>query len=114
MGNGLSKLYFKEKHSAEIPFPQCYDGNPWHRLQYPKIYEYKKEKEGLLFVFLPQTKIGHRGVNLKLQGLAADKTYQLSLEDGEKVKTGAYLMNRGIDIRLEGDYASSILRFKEI
>lgn len=75
------------------------------------LYEYLKGEKGLLFAFLPQSRVGHRGTNVKLRGLEEKERYVLSTDEGEIVKTGQYLMNRGIDIRLSGDYASVIIPF---
>ncbi|MGL4374529.1 MAG: alpha-galactosidase, partial [Turicibacter sp.] len=74
-------------------------------------FEYVKEDEGLLFVFLPQAQLGHRGVRVKLRGLQADKVYNIQIGENTRSKTGAYLMNHGIDVRLVGDYASQIIKF---
>lgn len=78
------------------------------------LFQYVNDKEGLLFIFLPQTKLGHRGTRVRLRGLKENTTY--SLVSGDKVinKIGAYLMNHGIDLRLCGDYQSEIIKFKEV
>lgn len=77
------------------------------------LFEYLKEEQGLIFAFLPQSKVGHRGTNIKLRGLDTDARYTLLTDDGEITKSGSYLMNRGLDLRLSGDYASTIIRFKK-
>ncbi len=78
------------------------------------LYEYIKDSEGYVFVFLPQSKIGHRGVNIKLRGLLEDTSYMLTTDNGTITKTGGYLMKHGFDIRLNGDYASTIIRINKI
>ena len=78
------------------------------------LYEYKKDREGLLFAFLPQSKIGHRSVTVKLRGLSEAATYSVKLESGEFRKSGAYLMQNGFELRLTGDYASTLIRFSEL
>lgn len=77
------------------------------------LYEYLKGNQGVLFVFLPQSKVGHRGVNICLRDLEADATYTLQTEDGTVTKSGSYLMNHGLDLRLNGDYASTLIRFEK-
>ena len=77
------------------------------------LYEYKKEEEGLIFVFLPQGKIEHSGVTVRLRGLCENADYILTLEDREIKKSGSFLMNHGFDICLTGDYASTIIKFKK-
>ena len=78
------------------------------------LYEYKKEAEGLIFAFLPQTKIGHRKVKVKLRGLKKEAVYSVILEEKEIKKSGAYLMQHGFELYLTGDYASTLIQFKEI
>ncbi len=76
------------------------------------VYEYLKGGEGLVFVFLPQSKVGHRGTTVRLRGLCKKSIYTLETDGGEITKSGDYLMNRGIDLRLEGDYASTVIKLK--
>lgn len=76
------------------------------------LYQYLKKNESVVFVFLPQSKIGHRGTRVKLRGLESDKKYTLEYLGKTIEKTGEYLMNYGVDIRLEGDYSSCIIKLK--
>ncbi len=90
----------------------------FYRLENPSpneyfLYEYLKENQGLLFAFLPHSKIGHRGTTVRLRGLDAEAQYTLSTPQGEVVKSGAYLMNHGMELRLNGDYASAIIPFSK-
>lgn len=78
------------------------------------LYEYLKKDEGVIFAFLPQSKVGHRGTRICLRGLDAQAVYSLETEDGTVIKSGDYLMNHGLEIRLSGDYASTIIRFEKI
>ena len=75
------------------------------------LFQYNGKNESLLFIFLPTTRIGHKGVKVKLKGLAEDKIYRFKLDGKEVEKSGRYLMNMGIDLRLAGDYKSDILKF---
>ena len=75
------------------------------------LFEYLKGEEGLIFAFLPQSKIGHRGTTIRLRGLNKNAVYTLETEGGKVTKSGNYLMNRGLDLQLKGDYASTIIRF---
>lgn len=75
------------------------------------LFEYLKGEEGLIFAFLPQSKIGHRGTTIRLRGLNKNAVYTLDTEGGKVTKSGNYLMNRGLDLQLKGDYASTIIRF---
>ncbi len=78
------------------------------------LYEYKKDKEGLIFAFLPQSKIGHRGVTVRPRGLVENAKYSFKIEGTQVVKSGAYLMNNGFNLQLKGDYASTIIKFKQL
>ncbi len=78
------------------------------------VYQYNKEDETLLFVFLPQSEIGHRGITVRLRGLEKDSKYIVKIEDREIIKSGRYLMNHGIELKLWGDYDSSIIRINKI
>ena len=75
------------------------------------LFEYTKDNEALLFAFLPQTQIGHRPVRVKLRNLDENAMYEYKINDEVIVKSGAYLMNYGINIHLRGDYQSEIIRF---
>lgn len=75
-------------------------------------FEYLRDNEGLIFVFLPQTKSGQRGITIKPKGLVEDKIYTLEYDDVVITKSGNFLMNRGMDLRLNGDYASTIMKLR--
>lgn len=45
------------------------------------LFEYTKEDQALLFVFLPQTKIGHRPVRVKLRNFDEKAIYEYKLND---------------------------------
>lgn len=88
----------------------------FYRLENPSandyaVYEYQKEEKGLIFAFLAQGKIGHRSTTVRFRGLEADAVYTVLLENGELKKSGAYLMQHGLELRLNGDYASTLIRF---
>lgn len=77
------------------------------------LYEYLKDNKGLLFAFLPQSKIGHRKTTVKLRGLDENAVYVVQTDFGEITKKGGYLMNCGLEIGLSGDYASTVIRFEK-
>lgn len=74
-----------------------------------QVYEYANEDEAVLFVFLPQTQISRLGACIKIRGLDADARYEFNLSDDLIIKSGSYLMNHGIQVKLSGDYASTII-----
>ncbi|KHS58662.1 hypothetical protein QX51_01480 [Terrisporobacter othiniensis] len=45
------------------------------------LFEYTKEDQALLFVFLPQIKIGHRPVRVKLRNFDEKAIYEYKLND---------------------------------
>lgn len=77
------------------------------------LYEYLLDDEGLIFAFLPQSRIGHRGTRIRLRDLDEAAAYTVQTPEGELVKSGAYLMYHGLALHLVGDYASAIIRFKK-
>lgn len=78
------------------------------------LYQYNNGDEALLFTFLPQSKIGHRSVNVKLRSLENNGKYRFEIDGQEIIKSGRYLMNNGIEIKLSGDYSSCIIKFNKI
>lgn len=76
-----------------------------------EIFQYNHRDESLLYLFLPMTKIGHKGTNVKMRNLNPEKIYTYSLNGKEFKKSGNYLMNVGIEVKLEGDYSSTIIKF---
>lgn len=74
-------------------------------------FQYNKADETVLFVFLPQTQLGHRGIRVRLRGLEENKVYAFEYAGEQVCKTGAYLTKHGIDLRLTGDYASKVMKF---
>ena len=77
------------------------------------LYEYLKENQGVLFAFLPQSKVGHRGTTIRLRGLDEAAVYTLHTREGEIAKSGAYLMNHGLELKLIGDYDSTVIQFEK-
>ena len=79
-----------------------------------ECYEYTNNDEALLFVFLPQSQISRLGARVSLRGLDEKAHYKFNLNGTEIMKSGAYLMNHGLDVKLSGDYASMIIKFKKL
>lgn len=77
-------------------------------------YQYLHQGRGLLFVFLPQTMIGHDGARILLQGLDPAGQYRMTVLGEEFTKSGEYFMNFGVKIRLVGDYASELISFEKV
>ncbi len=91
----------------------------FYRLENPSadryfLYEYLREDRGVFFAFLPQSKVGHRGTTIRLRGLEENATYILHTSSkGEIAKSGGYLMHHGLEVKLNGDYASLMIRFEK-
>lgn len=79
-----------------------------------KIYQYMNGKEGLVFAFLPQSELGHRGTTIKFRALEKESTYLVKIDKNVIVKTGRYLMNHGLELKLYGDYDSIIIKISKI
>ena len=77
------------------------------------LYEYLKGDKGVLFAFLPQSKVGHRGTTVRLRGLEEDARYTIHTSQGDIVKSGSYLMDHGLPLHLSGDYASVLVQFEK-
>lgn len=76
--------------------------------------QYVKDDKSVLFVFLDHERYGSSLQHVKLKGLKSDALYQYHIGEQEVIKSGAYLMNRGLDLHLKGDYDSLMLRFYQI
>ena len=95
-------------------------------------FEYTYQDQALLFIFLPQANMYRANVQVKLQGLDPEAEYTFSIpkamtsrygdylftaaDQNEVVtatKSGAYLMGHGIQLQLNGDYASALIEFNK-
>ena len=66
--------------------------------------------QALLFAFLHSQQFGLPVPTIRLQGLDAKGVYTLTYLDGRTAEhSGAYLMNRGLDLNLRGDYDSTLV-----
>lgn len=79
-----------------------------------KLYQYMNGKEGLVFAFLLQSELGHRGTTIKFRALEKESTYLVKIDKNVIVKTGRYLMNHGLELKLYGDYDSIIIKISKI
>ena len=124
IGCNILKFTEEEKELSKEMIRQYKEIRPiiqegvFYRLDNPSpnpyfLYEYLKDDSGVIFAFLPQSKVGHRGTRVRLRGLDSQALYTLRLKDGDITKSGGYLMNRGIDLKLNGDYASAVIKFEK-
>lgn len=79
-----------------------------------KLYQYINGEEGLVFAFLPQSELGHRGVNIRLRALEKESNYLVKVDEKAIVKSGGYLMNHGLELKLYGDYDSTIIKINKV
>ncbi|MDD3278699.1 MAG: alpha-galactosidase [Lachnospiraceae bacterium] len=70
---------------------------------------YNDEDRSVLFVFLDHQRYGATCHEVKLRGLCEDALYRYKIEETEAVKSGAYLMQQGILLKLQGDYDSRMI-----
>lgn len=76
--------------------------------------QYVKEDNSALFIFLDHERYGKKFHRLKLKGLNSSSLYRYELNGTEWTKSGAFLMNMGIEIKLLGDYDSLLVRLEKI
>lgn len=91
----------------------------FHRLENPsandyRLFQYDSPDGAVLFAYLPSSRVGHTGTIVRLRGLDPDARYRFTHDWQEREVSGAYLMNVGIRIWLQGDYASTIIRFDRV
>nr|WP_090639673.1 alpha-galactosidase [Paenibacillus sp. UNC496MF] len=80
-------------------------------------YQYVSEDggEAVVFSFLQSQHFGTAERRLRLQGLDAETSYEVSRDGGEPVsRRGATLMGAGVPLTLRGDYGSTLLRLKRL
>lgn len=85
-----------------------------HRLDNPspndyRLIQYCLPERSLLFAFLPASRIGRRGTRVRLRGLDPESRYRFTANWIAQEKSGAWLMNQGIEVWLQGDYASEVI-----
>ncbi len=90
-----------------------------HRLENPssndyRLFQYSSEAGAVLFAFLPSSRLGHKPTTVRLRGLDADARYCFTHDWRQREVSGEYLMNRGIRLWLQGDYASTVMRFDRV
>ncbi|GFR34861.1 alpha-galactosidase [Thermobrachium celere] len=74
--------------------------------------QYVLEDESVVFTFLPRQNYSKSKFRIKLKGLDSNKKYKVTTEEKVYYKSGAYLMNYGIELELKGDYSSSATHVK--
>jgi hypothetical protein len=85
------------------------DGVHWDGLQYVDL-ESENEIMGMVLLWKPSNEEGPQKT-VKLRGLEADASYQLTFEDRKEqnaVYTGAQLME-GLTVTIEGDFGSEMI-----
>lgn len=73
-------------------------------------YVSRDRKDAVLFAFCLHERYGEELHTVRLSGLDPDKPYAFEIDGKRIAKTGEYLMKRGIDLRLRGDYASALVK----
>lgn len=74
--------------------------------------QYVKDEKSVLFLFLDHERYGNAGYRMKLRGLENRKTYTFEMDGNRFRKTGEFLMNYGINVKLYGDYDSRMILFQ--
>lgn len=91
-----------------------------YRLQSLRLHDpiqavqYEKEGRAVLFAFLVHTAFYRSEYNVRLKGLDKDGLYSYRLGGTEHVKSGAYLMSRGLDLPLRRNFDSLIVELEKM
>jgi alpha-galactosidase len=91
-----------------------------YRLQSLRLHDpiqavqYEKGGRAVLFAFLVHTAFYRSQYNVRLKGLAAEELYKYRLSGSEHVKSGAYLMSRGLDLPLRRNFDSLIVELEKL
>ena len=75
--------------------------------------QYVKDTRSVVFAFLTQGKYGKDFYFLKLKGLQREVAYRVCIDDTTFVRHGDFLMNKGLELRLKGDYDSCLIEIEE-
>lgn len=91
----------------------------FHRLENPsrndyRLFQYSSQSGAVLFAFLPQSRLGHTSTTVRLRGLEPSARYRFTHDWQQREASGQYLMSRGIRLWMQGDYASTIIRFDRV
>ena len=111
LSKGLNEEYKNIRHIVQEGDFYRLENNSKNKY---KLYQYMNGKEGLVFAFLPQSELGHRGTTIKFRALEKESTYLVKIDKNVIVKTGRYLMNHGLELKLYGDYDSIIIKISKI
>lgn len=76
--------------------------------------QYVHGDKSVLFVFSDHQRYGKKFHYVKLKGLEPSALYRYEVKGVERIKSGAYLTNAGIEIPLEGDYDSAMICFEKL
>ncbi len=76
--------------------------------------QYEKDGRAVLFAFLVHTAFYRSEYNVRLKGLGKDGLYRYRLADTEHVKSGAYLMSRGLDLPLRWNFESLVVELERL
>lgn len=90
------------------------DGENWDGLEYVDA-DTDREIKGVVMLWKPTNKEGETKT-VKLRGLMADVSYQLTFEDRpeqNRVMTGAELMETGLTVTISGDVGSEMIWLTE-
>lgn len=77
-------------------------------------YVSEDKSESVVFTATPGTRFMHNYFNIFLKGLEKDKKYILDFGDKKVIKTGAYLMNVGVEKKYSGKFVSEIWILKRL
>jgi alpha-galactosidase len=79
-----------------------------------RLLQYSSDDGAVLFAFLPSSRVGHSPTVVRLRGLDPTARYRFTHDWQQREAGGDYLMRRGLRLWLQGDYASTVIRFDRV
>lgn len=77
-------------------------------------YVSRDGKESVVFVVTPSTRFLHHCFSIRLNGLEPDAQYRVRICESVFEKSGAFLMNAGIEQEISGQYVSQIWTIEKL
>ncbi|MBS4219086.1 alpha-galactosidase [Bacillus sp. FJAT-49711] len=78
------------------------------------VVQYATENSSALFIFLDHARNGKKYYRIKLKGLDSLSNYHFEINGTKYIKSGSFLMNKGINIHLKGDYDSKLIHLNKM
>lgn len=77
-------------------------------------YVSRDARHAVLFAFLLPGRLGQRSPHVRLSGLDPDTVYDFTINGVADRRSGTWLAHHGVDVWLQGDYASALVEFTAV